>query len=63
MNYYSQDLVRSRMDDFRREAERSVRVRDAHLASKRAAARGERSSSWSVVKRMPALVAAAFFGG
>ena len=59
MNYYSQDLIRSRMDDRRREAEHLGRIAEARRASKLASARSERPSSWSVVKRAPALLAAA----
>ena len=59
MNYYSQDLVRSKMADLSRDAERMSRVGDAHRASKLAAARSERPSTWSVVKRAPAMLAAA----
>ncbi len=62
MNYYSQDLVRSRMDDFRREAERMSKVNEAYRASKLRSARNERSSSWSTVKRFPARLAATLTG-
>ena len=59
MNYYNPDLVRSRMDDFRREAEHMGRIAEARRASKMASAKSERASSWTVVKRAPALLAAA----
>lgn len=59
MNYMSHDLVRSRMQDLSREAEHQSRINEAYRASKLAAARSERSSSWTVVKRMPAMLAAA----
>ena len=59
MNYYSNDLVRARLDDFRREAEHASRVREARRASKLAAARSASASSWKVARRMPAVLAAA----
>lgn len=61
MNYYTNhDLARSRMQDLSREAERQSRVNEAYRASKLASARSVQPSSWSVVKRFPAMVAAAF---
>ena len=62
MNYMSHDLVRSRMQDITREAEHQSRINEAYRHSKLAAARSGRSnSSWSVVKRFPAVVASAIF--
>lgn len=61
MNYMSHDLVRSRMQDISREAERESRIKEAHRHSKLAVARSEQSSSWNVMRRFPALVASAIF--
>lgn len=62
MNYMSHDLVQSKLDDYRREADRMGRVAEARRASKRAWARSAQQSSWAVVRRAPAFVMTALSG-
>jgi hypothetical protein len=62
MNYMNQDLVRSRMQDLAREAQRESRVREAYRHGQPAVARSERPSSWSAVRRYSAVMTSAIFG-